>query len=145
MEYHHTQIGTVIVAGIGLALVGIIVEILFLGIIHPVIVGVGSLLSVVLFLFSSLTVEVRSGTVFVRFGPGIIHKEIRLSEITEARPVINPWMAGWGIRWLPGHYVMWNVSGLRAVELTLTDGKRFRIGTDEPEKLATAIEMGRKR
>jgi hypothetical protein len=42
---------------------------------------------------------------------------------------------------MPGQYWVWNVSGLDAVELTLRSGRRFRIGTDEPEELAKAIAM----
>ena len=41
---------------------------------------------------------------------------------------------------MPGKYWLWNVSGFRAVELVFKDGKRFRIGTDEPESLIRAIE-----
>jgi hypothetical protein len=42
--------------------------------------------------------------------------------------------------------VLWNVSGFDAVELVLDDGRRFRIGTDEPLALAAAIgrEKGRR-
>jgi hypothetical protein len=36
---------------------------------------------------------------------------------------------------------MFNVSGLDAVELELISGKRFRIGTDHPEGLETAIRQ----
>jgi hypothetical protein len=39
---------------------------------------------------------------------------------------------------------VWNVSGFQAVELTLKDGSRFRIGTDEPEALVHAIELSMK-
>ena len=46
---------------------------------------------------------------------------------------------GWGIRLIPNGW-LWNVSGLGAVELSLVNGQRFRIGTDEPEQLATAIQ-----
>lgn len=35
---------------------------------------------------------------------------------------------------------MYNVSGLDAVELVLRDGRRFRIGTNEPERLFEALQ-----
>jgi len=54
------------------------------------------------------------------------------------REVQNPWYAGWGIRVGRG-VVLWNVSGLGAVELALADGRRFRIATDEEDVLAAAI------
>jgi len=42
-----------------------------------------------------------------------------------------------------GRYWVYNVSGLEAVEVTLRSGKRFRIGTDEPEALLTALQRAR--
>ena len=38
---------------------------------------------------------------------------------------------------------MWiyNVSGFDAIELTMKNGKIYRIGTDEPEKLEAAIKQ----
>ena len=42
---------------------------------------------------------------------------------------------------------MYNVSGLDAVELTLRNGRRFRVGTDERQALLNALnepESGRR-
>jgi hypothetical protein len=38
---------------------------------------------------------------------------------------------------------LFNVSGLDAVEVELVDGKRIRIGTDEPQALVAAIRARR--
>ena len=54
------------------------------------------------------------------------------------QPVRNPWYCGWGIRLGPTGW-LWNVSGFDAVELTLTDGRRFRVGSDEPGQLVAAL------
>lgn len=97
-----------------------------------------------LFLFYALTVEIQNNIITCSFGIGLIRKSIPLSEVQAVRAVQNPWYAGWGIRWIPGQYWLWNVSGFRAVELTMKDGKRFRIGTDEPEALVHAIESNKK-
>ncbi len=51
----------------------------------------------------------------------------------------NPWYYGWGIRLTPTGW-MYNISGLDAVQLQLASGKRFRIGTDEPVQLKSAID-----
>jgi hypothetical protein len=51
-----------------------------------------------------------------------------------------PWYAGWGIRWT-GDGWLYNVSGLRAVELRTRHGKRYLIGTDRPEELEAAIRQ----
>ncbi len=91
-------------------------------------------------MFSSLTVAIEK-TLTCRFGVGLIRKTIPLSDVDHVRAVLNSWLVGWGIRWIPGRYWVWNVSGLRAVELIMKDGTRFRIGTDEPEALVQAIEL----
>ncbi|RMG47018.1 MAG: hypothetical protein D6718_04510 [Acidobacteria bacterium] len=90
-------------------------------------------------LFGSLTVEIDEERLSVRFGPGIVRRRIPLSSIRAARPVRNRWYYGWGIRLTP-HGWLFNVSGLRAVELEFHSGRRFRIGTDEPERLVAALE-----
>jgi hypothetical protein len=63
-----------------------------------------------------------------------------VQEIRDARAVRNRWFYGWGIRLTP-HGWMFNVSGLDAVELDLPNGRRFRNGTDEPERLLAAIRQ----
>ena len=143
MEYRHTQYGTVIIFGVGIVIAAILVHLLVSGSIPPTEAGVAILLLLTLFLFASLTVEISGGSIVCRFGPGLIRKEIELSDITDARPVTNSWLAGWGIRWIPGRYMLWNVSGLQAVELTLTNGKKFRICTDKPDSLVRAIQINK--
>ena len=89
-------------------------------------------------LFWSLTVEVDSARVEVWFGFGLIRRSFPVPEIREATKVRNPWYYGWGIRLTPRGW-MFNVSGLDAVELTLTRNRAFRIGTDDPDRLVEAI------
>ena len=89
-------------------------------------------------LFTSLTTSVGDGFVDVRFGPGPIRRRIALSEIVSADIGRNRWYWGWGIR-LTSQGWMWNVSGLSAVQLELTNGRRFRIGTDDAERLSAVI------
>jgi hypothetical protein len=58
--------------------------------------------------------------------------------VTATRPVRHkPW-CGWGMWWIPQGW-LWNVWGLSAVELSLASGRRFWIGTNEPEALHAAI------
>ncbi|MFW6324695.1 MAG: hypothetical protein ACOC0U_06480 [Desulfovibrionales bacterium] len=142
-HYQHTQFGTFLVS---LFTFGIVL-VLFLGMMtewYPPLIAVLIILLVALALFASLSVEIREGTVHVRFGPGLIRKKIPLERIVDARPVRNRWYWGWGVRYTPQGW-LFNVSGLDAVELLLTTGRRFRIGTDEPHKLAQAIQEARKR
>lgn len=96
--------------------------------------------------FGSLAVRVDEEAVKLRFGVGLIRRTIALDRIVSAARVRNRWWYGWGIRLTP-HGWLWNVSGLDAVELRLTDGKLFRIGTGDPEGLQGALEarLGRER
>jgi hypothetical protein len=92
--------------------------------------------------FSALTVDVDEEAVRLRFGVGLVRKRIPLTDVRTCREVRNPWWAGFGIRLLPSG-ALWNVSGLGAVELGLANGRRFRIGTDEPAALALAIAQAK--
>ena len=93
-------------------------------------------------LFRSLTVTVSNERIQLSFGLGIIQKQFQTTEIESARTVRNRWWYGLGIRKIKGGW-MYGISGLDAVELIMNDGRRFRIGTDEPNELLKAIEATR--
>jgi len=143
MEYRHSQFGGVIFWGLLVTMVLAIIVPILLGVFHPAIFVALAILAIVFALFYSLKVEITNNVLECRFGIGLIRKEIPLSDIQAVRAVTNPWFVGWGIRWMPGQYWLWNVSGLRAVELLLKNGSRFRIGTDEPEALVRAIQSNK--
>ncbi len=89
-------------------------------------------------LFSSLTVEVTADELRWRFGPGLVRRRIPLEDIAAAEPVTTSWTDGWGIHhtrfgWLH------NIAGFQAVALRLGNGRRFAVGTDEPEPLLAAL------
>jgi len=135
--YRHTQVGwpgIVIVGGL-LIFFGSLLPTVGL---HPILVVILVLLTVLLVTFTTLTVEVGGGLLALRFGPGPIGRRFPLSEIRAAHAVRNRWWYGWGIRLTP-HGWLFNVSGLDAVEIELASGKTYRIGTDEPERLAAVI------
>ncbi|MBW2440478.1 MAG: hypothetical protein JRH12_08395 [Deltaproteobacteria bacterium] len=135
--YRHRQFGTTLVV---ILLAGIAVAAVILSRYgwHPLGIFAIVILIICILLFYSLRVEVKGGLVRCRFGCGLIGKKFLLAEIIEAQPVINKWYYGWGIRLTP-HGWLFNVSGRQAVEITLRSGKKYRIGTDEPERLADAI------
>jgi hypothetical protein len=140
-HYRHTQVGWVIL-GLTAAILAFVWSRLppevALGARLPLLI-VGALL---LFVFSVLNVEVDAEAIRLRFGIGLVRKRIPLVEVKAWRTVRNPWYTGWGIR-LGSGYVLWNVSGFDAVELDLAGGRRFRVGTDEPATLASAIERAK--
>jgi len=83
-----------------------------------------------------VTVDGRSVT--ARFGPGLIRRRIELDQVRAVWPVNNLWWYGWGIHLTPYGW-LYNVSGLDAVAITLQNGKRFALGTDDPHGLVAAI------
>ena len=99
----------------------------------------GAIVLLVGTLFSSLTIVIEEGMLRVSFGPGLIRKKVRLADIASVRPIPVRWWYGWGIHLTP-HGWLYNVSGWKAVEITLRDGRQFCLGTDEPENLLKAIQ-----
>lgn len=102
-----------------------------------------SILLIVGTLFRSLTVCVGKEDISLAFGLGIIRKRFRIEDIESSRVVRNRWYYGLGIRKIQNGW-LYNVSGLDAVELQMKNGRRFRIGTDEPYELLEAIEVARR-
>ncbi|MSU21721.1 MAG: hypothetical protein EXS30_10040 [Pedosphaera sp.] len=91
-------------------------------------------------LFNSLAIEITGGKLRWSFGPGLIRKRIALAEITSVKIVRTNVLEGWGIH-LSRFGWLYNVSGFDAVAITLRSGKRFALGTDEPQVLA--VELGK--
>lgn len=90
-------------------------------------------------LFSGLTVEVTESSIKLSFGIGLIHRTIERDQIESVKKVRNSWWYGFGIRYTP-HGWMWNIAGLDAIEITYPNGDKFRIGTDEPDKLLQVLK-----
>lgn len=95
-------------------------------------------------LFHSLTVEITQGELRLRFGVGLIRKKIALREVTAAEKVRNKWYWGWGVRLTP-HGWLFCVSGYDAIQVTLQNGRKYRIGTDQPDRLYRAVDTALER
>lgn len=135
--YRHTQMLSWWI--LALVMIGIVVS-AWLAVFDWPLAGIATCLclAAVLILFFSLTVKVDQHAIVVAFGPGLVHKRIALSQVRASRTVRNKWYYGWGVRLIPGG-LLYNVAGLDAVELEMVNGRRYRIGTDEPDKLNQAI------
>lgn len=97
-------------------------------------------LLIVAWLFSSLTIEVDDTHLHWFFGPGFWKKSLPLTQLHSAEPVTNKWWYGLGIRLTPTGW-LYNVSGLSAVELHLNDGRKIRLGTDQPHTLVDVLQQ----
>jgi hypothetical protein len=138
-RYRHTQPGVLMV--IAFAVAAIVCG--SLALLNPTsarwllwAVAIGTV--ILAWLFSSLTVEVNDNELRWHFGPGLWTYRIARADIDSVRHVRNSWLNGFGIRMRPG-FRLYNVSGLDAVELRLKTGDIRRIGTDDPNGLATAL------
>ena len=136
--YEHTQTGMFqIIAVLAIIVIILATTLMFGPLLIPL--TVLFLLVVTVLCFATLTVTIDDGAVRIRFGPlGIIRREWPVRDIVSVTMVTNPWYYGYGIRWTP-HGPLYNVSGSHAVEILLLSGKKVRIGTDEPDALAAAI------
>ena len=134
--YRHTQVSLATVGAMGIVLA--VAVWWSVRVPDPVAPITAVLAGCVLALFSTLTVLVRDGAMEVFFGPGLIRRRIPLPRIHAVRVVRTPWYYGWGIRLTPTGW-LWNVSGLDGVEIQFDDGHRFRVGSDEPDRLAEAL------
>ena len=135
-RYEHTQIGYVIIWSI-LAIILIVSG--FAGLSHrevPLVVSIILLLCLVLFYRLRITIE--DETLCASLGPGIIRKRVRLTEIVGCEPIRIRWWYGWGIHLTPYGW-LYNVSGFDAVAITLHDGRRLALGTNDPHGLVAAI------
>ena len=137
-HYKHTQIGHTIIWGV----LAVTVFIAITGIFSQG--GPGSFLvaEVILLicavLFCKLTIKIENETLEWSFGIGLIRKQVPIVEIAACEPIRIPWWHGWGIHLTPYGW-LYNVSGLDAVAIKLRDGRKFALGTDDPQGLGNAI------
>ena len=138
-HYQHTQIGYLLI--IALAIVPLFIA--YRMTVHGfswIDFSAIALIGVFLVLFATLTVVIEEDVLRIRFGPGILRKNFSLKDIESCHVVKNPWYYGWGIHITP-HGWLYNVSGSYAVEIKMKTGTKYRIGTDVPNDLETAIRQ----
>jgi hypothetical protein len=97
----------------------------------------------VTYLFYSLALIGTHETLQIRFGIGLIRKTLRLEDIETVEPFRTSFWHGWGIHYSPDGMVF-NISGYDAVRLTMSDRKRYIIGTDDRDRLMRYIEANRR-
>ena len=136
MTYRHTQFGWVT-----LGATVVILPVVVAGLLHsdPItLMFVVAIIALMAMLFGWLTVDIDDRRLLVKMGIGLIRRTFPLNAIRAFAPVTNRWYYGWGVRFTP-YGMLYNVSGLRAVEILFDNGRRVRIGTDEPEALVRAL------
>ena len=143
-DYSHRQIGTqsLIAHGIGIAVVSVIYfRIVLSGVSLPMFAALAMLVASSAVTFASLTCRVDREQLDIRFGAfGWPCKRVYLRDIAGALPTRTALISGFGVR-ITTRGWLYSVSGHRAVIVGMRDGKQFLIGSDEPDKLADAINQ----
>ena len=140
--YEHTQTGTASLFFLGLPILMVVLAVLLSNqpeALLPLFFIVAFLLSVML-IFRSLTVRVDFDNIQISFGLNAFCTVIPCRQITGVSVVRNPLWMGLGIHFIR-QGMIYNVSGLGGVEISLSGGRRVRIGSDEPAVLAQAIQQ----
>lgn len=147
--YKHTQIGYLMLA-ITLTVLVLFVRMYMAALAEPPSVDSGpnlaitAIMTLIVFTlasFSMLTVAIDGQFLNIRFGWGIFRKKFPLTEIATVKRVRNHWYYGWGVKvWFWPYMWIYTVSGFDAVEITMRDGKVYRIGTNTPDELEAAIQ-----
>ena len=142
INYEHTQPGILMRRVFGVATVVAAAAATALGaegLGRTIPASVAGLTALCFVAFYSLTVRIDAEQLSVSFGPGWIKKRFRLHDVVAARTVQNRWYYGWGVKLTP-HGWLFNVSGFDAVEIELANGRRYRIGSDQPDELLAAMQ-----
>lgn len=139
MRYQHTQIGHLIIWTLLIGAVLFAIGAAFESSPHPeTAVIVSIVLLVILVLFYKLTISIDDESLYASFGIGIIRKRVPMAEIVACEPMRIRWWYGWGIHLTPYGW-LYNVAGWDAVAITLQVGRKFALGTDDPQGLTDAI------
>lgn len=147
-QYKHTQIGYLILA-VTVVVLAFFVWVYSMAVNEAPAVDSGPNLFVsavmffvifILVSFATLNVSIDEKYLKVKFGYGIFKKNFLLEQIVSAKIVKNKWYYGWGVRmWFWPRMFIYNVSGFDAVEITMANGKVYRIGTDQSQQLELEI------
>ena len=142
--YLHRQIGvqSLIAHGVGFAILGwLFFRVDLAGVSLTMFATLAALLTISVIAFTTLACTVQDGEFRVACGIfGWPDKRVALSEIAGVLPTKTALISGFGIRVTTRGW-LYSVSGRQAVIVGLRDGKQFLVGTDEPTKLADAINQ----
>ena len=135
--YRHTQFGYTIIYP--MTAIALAAGIILARAINPWVGGIVALIVLItIAIFYKLTIVIDDTCVRAIFGPGFTFRKITLADIGACEPIQIRWWYGWGIHLTPYGW-LYNVSGWDAVAITLRNGRRVSLGTNQPNELCAAI------
>jgi hypothetical protein len=140
MRYEHTQTGHVLIYGLFVAALAFGFARFFqTAPAREISFVISILLLITIGAFYKLTITIDGETLYGSFGIGLVRKKVALAEIASCEAIRIRWWYGWGIHLTPYGW-LYNVAGWNAVAIMLRNGRRFALGTDDPQGLAAAIQ-----
>jgi hypothetical protein len=142
MKYKNTQIGYLMIfVFVAISLTyGIIFLQIGLEEFNIAMIIIMAMILILIASFSTLTITLDEKSLNIRYTYGIFRKKFNINDISSVKSVKNKWYYGWGIRYWPFRKIwIYNVSGFNAIEITMKNGRIYRLGTNEPKKLENAI------
>ena len=90
--------------------------------------------------FANLRVRDGGDALEVVYGPlPLFKKRFRYDEMLSAEAARSDFLDGWGIHWIVGRGWIYNLWGYDCVAVQRADGKRLRVGTDDPKGLTSFL------
>ena len=90
--------------------------------------------------FKQLTIQDEGDYLGIAYGPlPIFYKRFAYDTIEAVERGRTKVIDGWGIHWVPGRGMTYNLWGFDCVNLTIR-GKTVRLGTNDPDGLLAAVQ-----
>jgi hypothetical protein len=138
-RYEHSQTGYVMVCVLFVAAYAVASSRFFeASTARQISLVISLLLLITIVAFYKLTIVIDDEALCASFGIGLIRKKLPISEIAGCEPIPIRWWYGRGIYLTPEGW-LYSVAGWDAVAITLRDGRKFALGTDDPDGLVAAI------
>jgi hypothetical protein len=135
--YDHTQSGPLAALLSGLAAAFAVAALAAWSAVSLAILPLVALLLLLASGMARLRVRDAGRALVVRYGPlPLFGWSFPYADVSDVRASRSRWIDGFGIHWIPWRGWTLNLWGFDCVELRVR-GKRYRIGTDDPEGLAS--------
>ena len=143
MHYDHTQSGPLYLLLLAFSIL-ILVLALMMGeiVLQTILYCSGALMLLFALSFHHLTVSDEGTGLLIAFGPlPLFRRRLQYSELEKVEPAKSTILDGIGIHISPSGGWVWNIWGYECVDVWYRQGRKVRIGTDDPEGLEKFLEQ----
>ena len=97
-----------------------------------------TLLLLLFFAFIRLTTTITAKEIQINFSP-FVNKSIKWEAIEKVEVIDYGFVGGWGIRLFTSYGTVYNIRGRKGLAITLKNGKKILVGTQQPQALSNAV------